>query len=188
MAGPRTSPLKKLLFTIVTVGAVFAAVEVALRSVGWPSAEAAFEHNEPFWQVDPNLDQFAMSHREEGTSFPVSTTADGLRPPVHERAKPDGVTRVMSLGCSTTFGWGVTDSETYPARLEALAHAAGHPEVQVINGGQPGYTSFQGNWLWDKVLRNYDPDVVLIGYVVQDARKAAYTDKSQASSRATSAS
>ena len=41
-----------------------------------------------------------------------------------------------------------------------------------------GYTSFQGSWLWG-TLKAREPDVVLIGYVVQDAR-AAYTDKSQA--------
>ena len=45
---------------------------------------------------------------------------------------------------------------------------------------QPGYTSFQGAWLWNRTLKNYKPDVVLIGFVVQDARKAAYSDKSQA--------
>ena len=171
---------KRLLFSLIPVAVIFAAAEVGLRGAGWPEAEAAFEHNEPFWRVDPDLDQFAMSHREEGATFPVSTNADGLRPPFHDRDKPAGAHRVMALGCSTTFGWGVADSETYPARLEALARAAGHDQVEVINGGQPGYTSFQGSWLWSEALAAYTPDVVLVGYVVQDARKAAYSDRSQA--------
>lgn len=177
---PRPSFVRRVIYSLVPVALVFGSAETALRMMGWPTAEAAFEHNEPFWQVDPDLDGFAMSHREEGATFPVSTNADGLRPPHHDRAKPSGVQRVMTLGCSTTFGWGVQDNETYPARLEALAHENGHAQVEVINGGQPGYTSFQGSWLWDRVLRHYTPDVVLIGYVVQDARKAAYSDKSQA--------
>lgn len=177
---PPPSLPRRLAFSLVPVVVLFLTAEVALRALGWPTAEAAFEHNEPFWQVDPGLSDFAMSHREEGATFPVSTNDDGLRPPHHPRAKPSGVQRVMTLGCSTTFGWGVADAQTYPARLEALAHDGGHTQVEVINGGQPGYTSFQGAWLWDRVLRTYDPDVVLIGYVVQDARKAAYSDKSQA--------
>ena len=49
-----------------------------------------------------------------------------------------------------------------------------------VNAGQPGYTSFQGDWLWDALLDDYKPDVVLVGYIVQDARKVAYSDKSQA--------
>ena len=36
------------------------------------------------------------------------------------------------------------------------------------------------SWLWKSTLKEYRPDIVLIGYVVQDARKAAYSDKSQA--------
>lgn len=85
----------------------------------------------------------------------------------------------MTLGCSTTFGWGVADQETYPARLEWYFHQDGL-DIEVINGGQPGYTSFQGRWLWKQVLKNYKPDLVLIGYVVQDARKTTFSDKSQA--------
>ena len=74
----------------------------------------------------------------------------------------------------------MANNESYPARLQQYIQEAGINNTRVINGGQPGYTSFQGSWLWQEVLKNYEPDVVLIGYVVQDARKAAYTDKSQA--------
>ena len=74
---------------------------------------------------------------------------------------------------------GCSRSETYPARLHYLTEA-GYENVEVVNAGQPGYTSFQGDWLWDTLLTDYKPDVVLIGYIVQDARKAAYSDKSQA--------
>jgi hypothetical protein len=85
----------------------------------------------------------------------------------------------MTLGCSTTFGWGVDDEQTYPARLEGILGQAGHA-VEVINGGQPGHSSFQGLWLWERALARYRPDVVIFGYVVQDARKVAYSDRSQA--------
>ena len=121
-----------------------------------------------------------MNHGEENTTFPVTTNDEGLRAPLHAPGKPAGKQRIMALGCSTTFGWGVTDAESYPARLEALIHEGGRPDIEVINGGQPGYTSFQGRWLWDRTLRHYQPDLVLVGYVVQDARKAAYSDRSQA--------
>lgn len=175
------SILKRLLFSLVTVLAIFGIAEAGLRAAGWPTVDTdAFAHNQVFWTADPNMDGQAMPHRETGGSFTVSTDGQGLRIPRHEAAKPAGKKRLMALGCSTTFGWGVDDAKSYPARLQTRLTAKGYDRWQVINGGQPGYTSFQGLWLWDRTLAGLDPDVVLIGYVVQDARKAAYSDKSQA--------
>ena len=171
---------QKLGFAGFTTLVIFGAVELGLRGAGWPSPTGSFTHNEPFWVKDPNLQAERTPHNETGGAFAVSTDDNGLRAPLHEVDKRPGVHRVMTLGCSTTFGWGVDDAQSYPARLEALAREAGYRSLEVINGGQPGYTSFQGLWLWGDVLRHYEPDVVLIGYVVQDARKAAYSDRSQA--------
>ena len=82
----------------------------------------------------------------------------------------------MTLGCSTTFGWEWT---TTPAirRSGRTDHGRADPGDQ----RRPARLhQLQGRWLWDKTLKDYAPDVVLIGYVVQDARKAAYSDRSQA--------
>lgn len=173
---------RKLLFSLLSLVLFVVGAEAALRAIGWPKIDdgAEFAHRQVYWVSDPNLHEEPMLHKELGSSFPVSTDKNGLRAPIHDEQKPPGVLRVMTLGCSTTFGWGVSDAESYPARLEALLHEAGYENVEVINGGQPGYTSFQGRWLWDTVLNRYDPDVVLLGYIVQDARKAAYSDLSQA--------
>jgi lysophospholipase L1-like esterase len=171
---------RKLAFAAITTLVVFGGVELGLRSAGWPKPTGTFAHNEPFWITDPGLSSEAFPHNEERTTFPVSTDENGLRAPVHAVEKPPSAWRLLSMGCSTTFGWGVGDAEAYPAQLEAALRARGHAGAEVINGGQPGYTSFQGLWLWDEVLKNYEPDVVLIGFIVQDSRKAAYTDKSQA--------
>ena len=170
---------KRLLFALVPAIILFGVVEMVLRVTGWPEVTEAFEHNEPFWVVDPDLNGYAMPHNEENTSFAVSTNSDGLRTTVEVTDSKKSL-RVMTLGCSTTFGWGVADAETYPARLQHYLTEAGYGNVEVVNGGQPGYTSFQGDWLWDALLDDYQPDVVLVGYIVQDARKAAYSDKSQA--------
>lgn len=175
-----TSIAQRALFALITIVIVFGAVEAGLSLSGWPNAESAFEHNEPFWVVDPELNNKSFPHKEESTTFLVSTNADGLRAANIEPDNSASKHRIMTLGCSTTFGWGVADAETYPARLQHYIDTAGTNNVEVINGGQPGYTSFQGSWLWGNTLKHYAPDVVLIGYVVQDARKAAYTDKSQA--------
>jgi len=171
---------RRLAFSLVPVAVVFGALELGLRGAGWPDADGSFTHNEPFWVTDADLRSSDFPHPEEDTTFAVSTDPLGLRAPLHPVDKPGGTFRVMTLGCSTTFGWGVDDDQAYPVVLERLIRAAGHVSTEVINGGQPGYTSFQGRWLWNSVLDDYEPDVVLVGYIVQDARKAAYSDKSQA--------
>lgn len=172
---------RRLLFSVVPLLVLAGGGEMALRAAGWPKKDAGkqFTHSEVYWVTDPSLRLQAFSHQETGGSFRVSTDANGLRAPLHPEQKPEGAFRVMTLGCSTTFGWGVDDEQTYPSRLEAILQEQGH-KVEVINGGQPGYSSFQGLWLWDKTLRRYQPDLVIFGYIVQDSRKVAYSDYSQA--------
>jgi lysophospholipase L1-like esterase len=169
------------LFALVPVVVLLVGSEVALRAAGWPKKDPTreFTHGESYWVEQGSLHLEPLSHKETGATFRVSTDANGLRAPLHAEEKPPGTFRVMTLGCSTTFGWGVDDEQSYPARLEAILNESGHP-VEVINAGQPGHTSFQGLWLWDKVLARYQPDVVIFGYVVQDARRVSYSDSSQA--------
>ena len=135
-----------------------------------PEVTQAFEHNEPFWVVDPDLKVYAMPHNEENTSFAVSTNSDGLRTSI-EVTDSKKTLRVMTLGCSTTFGWGVADSETYPARLQHYLTEAGYGNVEVVNAGQPGYTSFQGDWLWDALLDDYNPMLSWLGILFKMLEK-----------------
>lgn len=173
--------LRRLLYSLIPLVVLLIGAEFALRSAGWPKKDTSkqFAHAQVFWVSDPSLNKESFPHKETGGSFRVSTDANGLRVPLHSEEKTDGMFRVMTLGCSTTFGWGVNDEESYPARLEAILQQQGH-KVEVINGGQPGHTSFQGLWLWEKTLHRYKPDLVIFGYIVQDSRSVAYTDRSQA--------
>ncbi|MDP2317696.1 MAG: GDSL-type esterase/lipase family protein [Pseudomonadota bacterium] len=168
-------------FAVLPLVILLGGGEGALRLAGWPKKDQgrSFTHTDVYWVEKGSLHLEPFPHKETGGTFRVSTDANGLRAPLHAEKKPDGVFRVMTLGCSTTFGWGVDDEQSWPARLEAVLAEAGHP-VEVINAGQPGHTSFQGLWLWDKALARYEPDLVLFGYVVQDARMVAYSDHSQA--------
>jgi lysophospholipase L1-like esterase len=172
---------KRAIFVLAPLVVVLGGGEAWQWATGWPHipAGAEFTHNKVYWVEDPNLRLEPVPHRETGGVFRVSTDQNGLRAPLHPEAKPPGAYRVMPLGCSTTFGWGVDDDQSYPARLEAILNEGGH-KVEVINGGQPGYSSFQGLWLWDKALKKYSPDVVIFGYVVQDSRMVQYSDTSQA--------
>lgn len=179
----RASLGRRLVFALLPVVLLLVGAEAWLRGSGWPhvppGAVEKFTHQQVYWVEAANQNLVAHPHNETGGSFRVSTDQNGLRAPLHTETKPAGAFRVMTLGCSTTFGWGVDDAESYPAQLESILAAEGHP-VEVINGGQPGYSSFQGQWLWERALSRYAPDVVVFGYLVQDSRMVAYSDRSQA--------
>ena len=71
-------------------------------------------------------------------------------------------TVVLAMGESSTFGWGVSDSESCPARLQrALERMPGTPPVWVINAGVPSYTSPQVLLYLKQLLPRYRPAVVL---------------------------
>lgn len=134
-----------------------------------------------FWGLTPNLKNKPFLHKELGTYFKVSTNSHSMRYREIPTGRQENTIRIMALGDSTTFGWGVENDETYPARLEALLKEKYPNEnIEVIDGGVPGYTSFQGLNHYKVNAGRYEPDIILFGYIVQDARKVAVTDKQQA--------
>lgn len=84
--------------------------------------------------------------------------------------KPDGVFRIVTLGASTTYGFGLNNNQTYPFLLERTLHENyGYTHVQVINGGVPGYTSYEvlTNFLFRIV--ELDPDLIIYYGAKNDA-------------------
>lgn len=76
----------------------------------------------------------------DGLVFSIPSTSvdlsdQGLRSPHVAETKPTGVRRLVCLGDSVTFGWGVESGETFCARLASLLG----PEWEPINLGVPGY-------------------------------------------------
>lgn len=69
---------------------------------------------------------------------------------------------ILTLGESTTFGWGVKDNETYPFYLEKFFPKK--TQITVINGGVPSYTSSQVLVSLEEILNKntIEPDMVLI--------------------------
>lgn len=68
--------------------------------------------------------------------------------------------RILALGDSLTAGFGLADSESYPAVLQARLRAGGYDAV-VINGGISGETSSAALSRLDWMLQT-DPDIVIV--------------------------
>mgnify|MGYP001413231653 CR=1 FL=1 len=102
--------LRKLAYAFIPLIVIFVSAEISLRMLDWPKITAAFEHKEPFWVVDPDHKKEPFPHKEEGRSFAVNTNLDGLRTSYTPDSQSDW--KIMTMGCSTTFGWGVGTSGT----------------------------------------------------------------------------
>ena len=114
------------------------------------------------WRLEPNLDNYHVVGRcwDRDVDFTMSTNALGLRDDPIPETKTR--TRILALGDSITFGLGVNNGQDWPAQLEQLLNAkAGKDKYEVINGGVPGYSAFQGLRFLDKRGFDLDPDLVI---------------------------
>jgi lysophospholipase L1-like esterase len=69
-------------------------------------------------------------------TFKVNTSARRLRGDTLGLLPAPGATRIVGIGDSVTFGWGVADTESWPAQLAAELGRRGRT-VEVLNAGVP---------------------------------------------------
>lgn len=130
---------------------------------------------ESFFPGDPDL-QFAIRPNAETVlarkdfRITMRSNARGFRGP--DRGPKGDAFRILALGDSFTFGWGVEQDETFEVQMERLQaatnEAGGEPELEVINAGVPGYNLYQSVLSLEKKGWKLEPDVVLFGAFVQN--------------------
>src|SRR5690349_15789398 len=131
----RTKLLLAATSMILTVGVAELAARLAYRSHPFyliPRAENCMRRS-----VALSMD-FVPDCRGliEGTDAELRTNSLGLRGP---EVAEDGTARILAVGDSCTFGWGVAEGQSYPVQLETvLDRTLGAHRYQVINAGVPG--------------------------------------------------
>jgi len=100
----------------------------------------------------------------------VHTNSHGMRSPEVTLTKAVDVVRIAAVGDSFTFGEGVGDLQSFPSYLrgaiEKLSSRAKHFEV--LNFGVSGYSTTDEAALVEARVLAFDPDLVLLGYVLND--------------------
>ncbi len=139
------------------------------RALDYP--EIFKKDHDLFWRLKP--DQTVTSRFFIGRTYHINSM--GLHGPDVDLDHTGP--RIVTMGNSCTFGWGVPTGAGYPRQLEAMLPDS----FQVINAGVPGYTSLQGKRFYTKDLSGLDPDYVTILFGFNDHWAAAseISDKEQ---------
>jgi hypothetical protein len=83
-------------------------------------------------------------------------------------AKPDSIYRILCLGDSWTFGWGVNVEESWPMQLETFLKNKEYKHIEIINCGRPGqYTTTHKKYLAE-LIPKLQPDLILLGVLQLD--------------------
>jgi len=126
------------------------------------------------YKLKPNLDLKAVNpfndiEVRKNTMFRITSNKEGFR--TRQFApKKEGVLRIVSLGDSSTFGWGVDPEYTYQSLLERrLAQSRGRA-VEVFNLGISGHTTRHGLGVLQHYAWGLKPDLLLVSFGGNDAR------------------
>jgi lysophospholipase L1-like esterase len=89
-------------------------------------------------------------------------------------AKTPGSIRIFTLGDSNTLGGLGKNDPSWPTYLEDLLRRENN-DIQIINAGVYGYSSFQGLRRFQQALK-FQPDLVLISFGWNDALQVTFPD------------
>jgi len=164
MPASRSGLVRDAAFGLVVCLLLVALAELVLRvAPGFtdPGTASRLRMCEPhparIWQYKAG---FSQRHRSDEFSVEVRTSSWRLRGP--EPGSDGAAPRVLVIGDSFSFGWGVEEPERYSEVLQALLAAEGR-RVEVVNAGYWGYSFDQQYLLLRELLQRLKPSLVIQG-------------------------
>ncbi|MGA7990467.1 MAG: SGNH/GDSL hydrolase family protein [Thermoanaerobaculia bacterium] len=122
-------------------------------------------------RLRPNTRAVISKHVLSGREVTLEINSLGLRAP-EIGPKGSDEFRVLVLGDSIVFGDFVLESETFTARLEALA-AGRRKRIHFFNAGLPGAGTAEELALFREIGRTVRPDLVLLAMYLNDAQSGS---------------
>lgn len=160
---------KNILFSLVTLITILIVLEIVFR-IGWKNND---------WWIDEKRGAVYV--------YPINRYGPGrfdhVRDFKYEKQKPKDTIRVVCVGDSFTWGDGVKFDDTYAKRLERSLNYFYRQKTgkryEVLNMSWCGFSSFQEiNELG--FIKEYQPDLIIWGYCLNDTEDWANPDGVQA--------
>lgn len=161
----RRAAVEKLVLVLAVVIGPIAWAEVALRAIVPPlgGTTRIFVRDEELgWRFNPGA-------TDMWGGVQVHINKDGYRGPLIPVARTPGTHRVLYLGDSVTFGYRVAHwQDTFPFMADSLAAALDAHPIETLNLSVEGYSQWQEAIVMDKTGARYRPDMVVLGFVLND--------------------
>ena len=145
---------------ILSLGVFFLcalAFELCLRFSGYGNLEIYEPDRALYWKLKPNQDCYTkIGHK------PVHINSRSTRGKEFQSKKPPNTLRILCLGDSRTFGWGLSEAETYSGVLETFFQAQGKA-IEVINAGVNAWSYPQMLVYFRETAAQYEPDILILG-------------------------
>lgn len=153
---------------VVSVTITIVLLEVVLRFAGFQTRGSWSEL--PYERVEGIGHAFKPGYQgtmykgisSGGKDVPVSINALGMRGPEITQDKPAGTKRVLVVGDSFAFGYLLPNVDSMPTLLEGVLAQKGVGDVQVVNGGVPGFGIVNAAGLVEHRGLALEPDVLVI--------------------------
>lgn len=171
--------MKKFFANAVLVAATVLVMagffEIACRTV----ADTGVQYDIEMWKYATAIKRIAadpaVGHEHTpGTTarlmgHHVAINSLGLRNAEVAPEKPAGTTRILMLGDSIVFGWGVAQDKTMSVELARDLAAGGFGPAEVINTGVGNYNTAMEVAYFLKSGAALAPDIVVLNYFINDA-------------------
>lgn len=116
------------------------------------------------WDLNPrNLDS-----RMNCDEFDVlvQTNSQGLREPDYVEPRHAGTYRILVVGDSMTFGWGVEYEESYAQVAERALRGQLDRPVEIVNLGKAGMSPVDYLRTIQRCAGQLEPDMIVVGFLV----------------------
>jgi len=154
-----------VVLLLVSVIVALGAAEIGLRLLGY-RGEPISRITNIYLVNDPVLDWRYVPNSEVRSGRTVyHYNAAGFRDVDHAQRKPAGVTRIIALGDSVTEGYEVELNSIFARALQTKLG----DKYEVINIAAGGLNTPQEIHLLERVGMGYEPDVVVVNFVLNDA-------------------
>ncbi len=157
----------KIALSLIALLMAFAICEIGAR-LYFPRPPDDTRQPQIVYRSDPEVG-YVISPSQQGWSNDgfMTVNALGFRGAEVALPKPAGRRRIVLLGDSVTVGLGVGDQDTFGAQLESELRRGGH-DVDVVNLAVSGYNTRQEVGLLARHLARLEPDLVLLGFYIND--------------------
>lgn len=154
---------------------------LSVESADWLNyfEEAPYVH----YKLKPHISAYVTNtvnriELEKGIKIFIKSNSEGFRTEEIPVQKGKNVYRIVLLGDSSTFGWGVNQDERFSRFLEdQLNSVQSSIRYEIINLGIPGYTTDHGIAAFRHYALKYSPDMMILSFGANDGKPVPQSAK-----------